>query len=147
MPLVAGRPFSSHDVAASRPVAIVDELFARALQPDGAVIGRRIRWMRQPDTEIEIVGVAGSVRHRGPEDQPRETVYRPHAQYPRASMYTVLRTTGDPAVVAAALSSAIASIDRHQPVADVATMRQRASIALSRIRTSVMLARRWPCWR
>jgi len=140
VPLIAGRSFSPHDTAASRPVAVVDELFARALQPDGAVVGRRIRWFRQPDVELEIVGIVGRVRHRGPEDTPRETVYRPHAQYPRASMYALVRTAGDPAATTPFLAAAIASIDRYQPIADVTTMEQRARLAISRLRTGLLLA-------
>ena len=140
VPLSAGRYFSSADVASSRPVAVVDDLFARALQPDGAVIGRRIRWIRQPDTEIEIVGVVSRVRHRSPEDAPRETVYRPHAQYPRASMYAAVRTTGDPMALASALGPAIASVDPYQPIADVATMERRVRRAMSRLRTALLLA-------
>ena len=140
VPLIAGRYFSSDDVASSRPVAVVDDLFARALQPDGAVVGRRIRWIRQPDTAIEIVGVVGRVRHWSPEESPRDTVYRPHAQYPRASMYVAVRTAGDPAALAAALNGAIASVDPYQPIADVASMDQRVRRSMSRLHTSLLLA-------
>jgi putative ABC transport system permease protein len=140
IPLIAGRYLSSDDVASSRPVAVVDDLFARALQPDGAVVGRRIRWIRQPDSEIEIVGVVGRVRHRSPEDSPRETVYRPHAQYPRASMYAAVRTSGDPAALTAAVNAAIVSIDPYQPIADVATMDRRVRRSMSRLRTALLLA-------
>jgi ABC-type antimicrobial peptide transport system permease subunit len=55
-------------------------------------------------------------------------------------MYAVVRTSGDPAALAPALSAAIAAIDPYQPVADVTTLQQRARLAVSRMRTSLMLA-------
>ena len=80
--------------------------------------GRRIRWLRQPDVEVEIVGVARAVRHRGAGIVPRETVYRPHWQYARASMYLAVRTRQDASGAASALRAAVASVDPSQPVAD-----------------------------
>jgi putative ABC transport system permease protein len=138
--LVAGRAFSDRDDNAAPPVAIVDEGFARRLSPDGNVLGRRIRWIRQPDRDIQIVGVARPVRHRGPDDSPRETVYRPFGQYPRSSMYVVTRGREDRSASAAALTAAVAAVDPRQPLADVASMTQRVERATSRMRTSVMLA-------
>ena len=44
---------------------------------------------------------SASVRHRGPEQAVRETVYRPHRQYPRSSMFVVVRTNQDAAASAA----------------------------------------------
>jgi putative ABC transport system permease protein len=55
-------------------------------------------------------------------------------------MYALVRATGDPAVLTTALTAAITSVDRHQPVADVATMQRRVRLSLSRMRTSLMLA-------
>jgi predicted permease len=140
IPLVSGRPFDERDSAAGAPVAIVDESFARRLPGGGPVLGRRIRWFRQDDVEVEIVGVAGAIRHRGAGIVPRETVYRPHWQYARASMYLAVRTRQDTSGAASALRAAVASVNPTQPVADVATMSHRFERSISRSRTSVMLA-------
>ena len=80
--LVNGRFFTGHDSADTPAVVIVDEAFARRLSPDGQVLGKRVRWFRQPEAELEIVGVVASVHHRGPGQPVRETVYRPHRRYP-----------------------------------------------------------------
>jgi putative ABC transport system permease protein len=139
-PLVEGRRFTDRDSPAAPPVAIVDELFARQLTPDGRVIGRRIRWFRQPDVELEIVGVVRSVRHRGPADPIRETVYRPHWQYSRPSMFLAVRTRQDAASAVPQIRAALASLDASQPFADVSTLDQRLDRSVSRARTSLMLA-------
>jgi predicted lysophospholipase L1 biosynthesis ABC-type transport system permease subunit len=104
------------------------------------VIGRRIRWFRQPETDIEIVGVVRAIRHAGPADPPRETVYRPHRQYPRSSMFLAVRTARDPAAMASVIRAAAGAIDPSQPFADVSTMQERLERSLGRSRTSLMLA-------
>jgi putative ABC transport system permease protein len=120
--LIEGRAFTPADNATSPAVAVIDESMARRLWKDRSAVGQRIRWFRQPDRDIEIVGVVKSVSHRGVGQPPRETVYRPHAQYPRWNMFLVARTTGDPARAARALAGAVQAIDPDQPVADVMTM-------------------------
>jgi predicted permease len=139
MPIVLGRSFSDGDDASAPSVAIVDESFARRLAPDAHVLGRRIRWFRQPDVELEIVGVVRPVRHRGPGDATVETVYRPQRQQPRSTMFFAVLADGSPAAVAPAIRGAVASIDPAQPLADVMTMEQRVERSLTRARTSMML--------
>jgi putative ABC transport system permease protein len=139
-PLLRGRFFSDRDSADGQGVVIVDEAFARRLSPDGQVIGKRVRWFRQPDAELEIVGVVASIRHRGPDQGARETVYRPHRQYPRNSMFLVVRTNQDAAASAGAVRHALATVDPSQPFAEVFTMDQRLGRAVTRARTSLLLA-------
>ena len=138
--LLHGRFFTGHDSADTPAVVIVDEAFARRLSPDGQVLGKRVRWFRQPEADLEIVGVVASVHHRGPGQQVRETVYRPHRQYPRNSMFVVVRTNQDAAASAGAVRHALAAVDPSQPFADVLTMDQRLSRAVTRARTSLLLA-------
>jgi predicted permease len=140
IPMLRGRTFDDRDTATTRPIVVVDETFARTLSPDGNVIGQRVRWFRQPETEIEIVGVVGAVRHRSLEETPRPTVYRPLSQYPRTSMYVVVKTNADPIAVVDQMIAAVGAVTPAQPVADVATMEDRIGRATSRARTSVMLA-------
>jgi predicted permease len=139
-PLLRGRDFDVRDAPDAPPVAIIDEGFARRLRGDGNALGLRIRWIRQPAVELQIVGIVQSVRHRGPSEAPRETVYRPHRQYPRQSMFIVLKTEGDAVSAAPVLRKIVASVDASQPLSDIATMEDRLDHALSAPRTSLMLA-------
>jgi cell division protein FtsX len=66
-----------------------------------------------------IVGVVGSVRFVSPSTEPGDEVYRPNAQQGQASMYVVVRTTGNPMRVAASVRAAIRSIDTNVPIAEV----------------------------
>ena len=129
--MVAGRSFSAGDAATSPQVAIVDEQFARRAWPNESAIGKRIRWFRAPDRELEVVGLVRAVRHRGFDAPARETVYRPHTQYARSTMFVVVKTSGDPLRHAAVAREAVRSIDRDQPIADVAPLETLASRALA----------------
>ena len=129
--VVEGRGFQAADNATSPWVAIVDEPFARRAWPNESALGKKIRWFRAPDRELEVVGVVRSVRHRGFEAPPRETVYRPYAQYPRWTMFLALRTSNDPADLTAAAQAAIRSLDPDQPLADVVSMDTLASRSLA----------------
>jgi ABC-type antimicrobial peptide transport system permease subunit len=138
--LIAGRLFDANDRASTEPVAIVDRTFARSLQANGQVLGRSIRWIRQPAADVQIVGIVDGVRHRSVSDAPRETVYRPHTQYSRPSMYMVVRGGGDERALRQTLAAAVAAVDPRQPLADVATLKERVSRATARARTTLLLA-------
>lgn len=120
--LVEGRAFTPSDGVNTPAVAVVDETFARRAWPQESAVGKRIRWIRQSDRPIEVVGVVAGIRHKGLEAPPRETVYRPHAQYARNTMVFVVRGAGDAARLAHPVLAAIREVDADQPVADVTTM-------------------------
>ena len=126
IPVTQGRPFTAFDNDQTGGVAIVDEAFARHVWPGEVAVGKRIRWIRQPDRSIEVIGVVRAIRHRGLDIAPRETVYRPHGQYPRWSMYLAVRGSAS-AGLASSVAAAIHAIDPNQPVAEVATMRELAT--------------------
>ena len=120
--LIEGRAFTAADDSRGGAVAIVDETFARRVWPGESAVGKRIYWMRMPDVPLEVVGVVRAVRHRGLETPPRETVYRPHAEYARNTMTLVVRTDGNAALLSKPVLDAIHEVDADQPVADVMTM-------------------------
>jgi predicted permease len=140
MTLVAGRGILPSDTRDSAPVAIVDRAFARTLRPDGNVIGQRIRWIRQPDSAIEIVGIVADVRHRGPSAPARDTVYRPTTQYARSAMTFVVRSSASPLAVVGPAAGILRGIDPKQPMADVETMDAIVGRAVARPRLSAALA-------
>ena len=139
IPVAAGRAFTTADTAGHPSVAIVDRAFARRLRADGNVVGMRIRWIRNPSDPIEIVGIAGEIRHRGPAESPRETVYRPAAQYARSSMTFVVRTRSAAATLAPAALAAIHEIDPSQPAAEVLPMDDVIGRTMARQRLSAVL--------
>lgn len=129
--LVDGRGVNRSDAAGTPPVAVVDELFAARMWPGQRAVGQTFEWFRQPGVRIEVVGVAAAVRHRGYGEPARETVYRPHAQYPRSTMYVVMKTRIEPSALGAAVAEAVRAIDPQQPVTDLMPMDARTGQALA----------------
>jgi putative ABC transport system permease protein len=130
--LVAGRTFGRSDLTDSPAVAVVDETFANRVGAGRRVIGQQLRWIRQPDRPIEIVGLVRAVRHRGLEADPRETVYLPHTQYAKWTMFLTVRVAGDPAAATTGIAAAVHKVDASQPLAEATTLDALVSRSVAR---------------
>ncbi|TMF23714.1 MAG: ABC transporter permease [Chloroflexi bacterium] len=139
IPILQGRPFTNDDGANSTPVIIVSQSMARAMFPDGRVLGRRMRSWRDENVYREIVGVVGDVRHYGLTEDATNTVYVPHTQNAWRSLTLVVRTGPDPATVLNRVRDAIWTVDRKLPVADVRTLEQVIDRNMARSRFSMFL--------
>lgn len=100
----------------NRPVAVVSAAMARRAWPGENAVGKRFSLIARPNQLIEIVGVVGDVRNMGLETNPSLAVYLPYWQGFLGTTSFVLKTTGDPAMAASAVRTAIADIDRNVPI-------------------------------
>jgi hypothetical protein len=107
-------------VAVARP-----EPAARTLWPDESPLGRRV--VAGGDGTAEVVGVAADVRTSTLEQEGSFVVYLPSWEYPPSQGVVVVRTSGDPAVVASGVRAAIRRVDASVPVPNVRTMAQVVS--------------------
>ena len=140
IPLREGREFTAHDKPGRPLVVIVDDAFVkRFFLPEGIgnPIGQRLRFTQ---SVREIVGVVGSVRHAGLNQEPAPTIYLPFEQNPSARMSLVTRTAVDPSSLIRAVKNAIYAVDRDQPVYDIRTMEQavQATTASERLTISLL---------
>jgi putative ABC transport system permease protein len=119
--LVAGRAFSSQDQGTAPAVTIVNETLARRYYGSAeAAVGRRLVSVSGGGTvTAEIVGVAADVRYLALDKAPEAEMYRPLAQTFMFPMAFVVRTTGDPAALAAAVRRAALDVDSAIPVAEL----------------------------
>ena len=143
MKVVAGREFTNRDVASSPKVAVVNEAFAQKYF-GGRALGRRIgRGGADGSADAEIVGIVRNGRYA----EVRETLapfwYVPYQQLEplgqsdtavrisRGLLTVHVRTTGDPASVAAAVRQAIAAVDKRVTIVDLRTMNQQIADQLT----------------
>jgi putative ABC transport system permease protein len=122
MPIRAGRGFSDADRADTQPVVIVNEALARRHWPNADPIGKRMR--TGTDAWMTVVGVCGDHIHNWFVGRHSPTLYRPFRQAPAGQMGLLLRTSRDPATVAAEARAAVRAIDSAQPVFELQAMRQ-----------------------
>jgi ABC-type antimicrobial peptide transport system permease subunit len=80
---------------------------------------------------MTIVGVIGDVRHGGMEEEPQPEMYINYLQGPPVSPFIVMRTAGDPALMAETVRAEMRDIDRTVPLYDMRTMSTLRSEAIS----------------
>ena len=121
IPIRAGRSFTHADREQSQLVAIVSQSMAEKFWPGRSPVGARVRTV---DGEwLTVVGVCGEVIHDWFEGRETPTLHVPYAQQPTPYMGLVVRTAGDPLLVAPRVRGALSRVDSTQPVFDLMTMR------------------------
>ena len=124
IPLRAGRLFMVTDDAKAPLVVIVNETAARRYfgSPENA-LGRFARLSgAMGEQRVQIVGVAGDVRHTSLANAPEPEIYRPLAQTFVTAMTLVIRTAGSPSAMGASVRAAVWSIDPNVAIAGMAPL-------------------------
>jgi putative ABC transport system permease protein len=124
IPVVSGRDFTTADREDSAPVAIVSESMAHKFWPNEDPIGRRFKTPADGKNWITVVGICGDIIHDWFNRHNVPTMYRPYRQQTTNYFGIMIRTTGDPASLAAPVRRALLDIDPTQPVFEVMTMRR-----------------------
>lgn len=139
IPLLSGREFTLQDTAASPPVVIVNQTLAQSIWPGENPIGKQIRIGDLKSPAKTVVGVAGDVLHRSLNSSHTLQFYLPHTQMADSSVILVVRTSINPAALAAAVRHEIAAVDPLQPVSGVSTMKEIVAASVMQQRFSVFL--------
>jgi predicted permease len=148
IPLRRGRDFSAADGPDRPSVALISESMARRFWPNQDPIGRHLTMTFSPDKVREIVGIVGDVKLDGMDAAASSATIYLAANQPSGSsfadwrpfpMQLAVRTQSQPASLVSAVTGAIHSIDRDQPVTDVMTMDDVVDTSLSQRRFSMLL--------
>jgi putative ABC transport system permease protein len=121
IPVVAGRVFDERDRAGAAPVVIVSQSIARRLWPGINPIGQQLQ---RDGRSHEVVGLVGDVRGAdvvgtrggGLDRQPSPGIYLSATQFPQTTMTVLVRTAGEPSLLAGRLRGAVRTIDPSIPL-------------------------------
>jgi putative ABC transport system permease protein len=146
IPLLAGRPFDTHDTNAAPQVAIVNQEFVRRYMAGRQPVGVRIRVSNMDNAgpkpvERQIVGVVGQVKVSGPaEEENAVEIYVPVTQNPWYGPSLAIRTEAEPLAMTAAVKAALATVDPELALTHVQTMDEIAfeSVARPRFRARLL---------
>jgi putative ABC transport system permease protein len=120
--ILRGRPFTADDKDGSRPVAIVNEEFAKTYWPGQNPIGKRLRLNDGNGPWLEVVGVTRTGKYLFVAEPPTRFLYLPLAQHERTAMSLLVETSNaDAGHLAAPLRSVARSLDANLPVFNVRT--------------------------
>ena len=141
IPLLAGRDFTSADRERAPLVALVDDRAARALWPGESALGQRLKFVWSKEW-MTVVGVVGSIRRDSLSATTEPSLYVPLRQNPGGGGgYLLLRQEagGSDDMVAAAIRSAVASVDASVPIGAVRRMNAIVGDSAARSRFTVTL--------
>jgi predicted permease len=131
VPLLRGRWFTDGDRADSQPVAVIDDVLARAYWPNRDPIGQKVRWGDHQPWAL-IVGVVGHVLRDSLEvDENKGVVYRLFPQSPTNDVAFVVRTSVAPDSLKNVLSLAVHSADSSEALYDARSMESLVSQSLT----------------
>jgi putative ABC transport system permease protein len=137
--LRTGRFFTEQDQV---PIALISESLADRLWPGEAlqsVVGRAFRQGDVTGPLITIAGIVEDVRPAAVDHELPPQIYRPHHQRASGRMTVVVRTSQEPATLAAAIRAEIRKADPTVPIPTIRTMREIVSEAVSQRRFQMML--------
>jgi predicted permease len=151
LPLERGRFFNGADREGAPGVAVVNEVMARRFWPGEEAIGKQFQFLTPPRL-VEIVGVVRDGRFRGYRDTVRPCFYIPLAQtygvdpflhFLVNRMNLEVRTTGDPARLAAGIRGEIRALDHaldeDMPAREAQTLESYRDAGLGQERLSAAL--------
>lgn len=111
IPLLRGRWIVDTDTPTSQRVLVINKALEDRFFPQRDELGTRVRLGPNPKSPWRtIVGVVGNVHHTGPDVPPDPEEFEPMAQDTMGGPL-VVRATGDPAVIAAAVREVSRGID------------------------------------
>jgi putative ABC transport system permease protein len=135
IPLVQGRGLSTTGDAKAPAEVLINRVMAQKYWPNSDPIGRRIRFDIPDWPWSTIVGIVGDVRQIGIDTPAREEAYFSYRWRAGQEMAVVVRTSGSPERLSAAVTRAIHSVDPEQPVF--------ATMPMTRVISEVSAERRY----
>jgi predicted permease len=141
IPILLGREVDERDLAGSRKVAVVNEVFARKYFDGANPVGRRFGLEDAKTADIEIVGVARPARYSSLKQEVPPVVYIPYSQELRMLGQAVfeLRTAGDPLALAKTVRETIHAVEPRLPVTNVTTQSRQIDETINQERTFASL--------
>jgi putative ABC transport system permease protein len=134
--VLRGRAFIERVSDRSPNVIIISETMARIYFPGEDPLGKRIK-VDYNDTQAEVVGVVGDVKHEKLEAGSGAEMYLPYQQTPWWFMSLVVRARSES--VAASVKEAVAAIDKDIAVYNVRPMGELLKKSVSQPRFNMLM--------
>lgn len=112
--LLSGRTFTWHDDLDAPRVAVINQEFARKIF--GSAAGALGRYYKLRDgARIQVVGIAEDGKYDSLTEKPKPAMFLPILQSPSSESWLVVRSSGDPQQLAAAIKRKLRDLDAGLP--------------------------------
>jgi len=142
IPILHGRGITEADVRDSAAkVVVVSAALAQKIWGTADVIGKQVQVGENSTPWRTVVGVAGNVRHHGLDQDRTLQLYVPERQWLFAddAVALVVRTHGDPSLLAPAVRRAVQSVDPAQPIVRLESMQGVIADSTAQRRLALLL--------
>jgi predicted permease len=148
IPFLAGRAFNESDTDRTPLVCHINETLAKRFWPQGDAIGAHLMFEDNDSKprEAEVLGIIHDVKDRGLEAAPSFDIYIPLRQthedtvvWLQNNQYWVLRTDGEPLILANAFRKEVRGVDGDVAASNVRSMDQYLSLTIAPRRFNVQL--------
>jgi len=129
VPLVRGRGFTDADREGAPRVIVVNETFARRFWGDADPIGKRMSSGGPQGSWMEVIGLARDGKYLSLSESSRPYMYLPQLQEP-SGVTLLVRTTGEPRNLAAAVRSEVATVAPDWLTERVSTVEEHVGTSL-----------------
>ena len=142
--VLEGREFDERDREDAPPVAVISATLARRFFSGQNPIGHKIVVPTPGKTSVEvareIVGVAADIHYLTRKEDDSAEIYIPYLQAGWPVVYVMVRTDGDPKILAPAARAALGESGFEQPIGEVRTMEERIAELNGKPRLNSVLA-------
>jgi len=114
----SGRDFTDHDDAQSQMVAVVNQALVDSMFAGQNPIGKHLHFLLTT-WDVEIVGVAKTVKYLSLGEPPQPIVYFPLKQHFAPGVTVYVKTKGDPNAARTSVLSVLQGLDATLPVTNV----------------------------
>jgi len=139
--LIAGRTFDARDDAPNAKTIVIDERVAALGFPNESAVGKHLLARistPQPET-FEVIGVVAHQRHTTLVGDEKESIYFSNGAQQNAAGAWIVRTSGNPAALAAPVRAALTALDPQLLVTEVRPLTDYIDRAMAPTRFAMAL--------
>jgi predicted permease len=137
--LLTGRDFNEQDTEDKPGVLVVNETFAQRYFGGQDALGKRLSLDGAQGPWREIIGIVRDSKYVTLGEAATPFAYLPLSQNHETGMVLLVRASGEPAGLAAAVRQAVQSLERNLPVTNIRTMSELIGNSLYAARMGAML--------
>ncbi len=133
--VIEGHGIDEADEQRDGPVIVLSQSAAQLLSPGKSLVGRELPWPLPAGAGKGrlpfVVGVVADVKYGGLDAPAFAAIYTRWADLPASVGYLLVRTSGDPALLASTIGKTLRNVDPSMAVADIRTLRQEYATSIA----------------